>query len=808
MTKGSFVSDQSGAIRPAIRTYLGYEPKELPPREKARAISGYDLRYRIEAIVRGITSKKIKHIYGGTGAATNREVMILPRIPSTWLFTERDANILLGYAAHEISHQLLTDLDMIKTLFADPEKPTKREIQIKEYWNAIEDYRIERENRKFYPGFPIFIDHTRDHTSRTFVDRVAAGQIPPEDLSNPYYIGSVALTWVGARLNKYKTTAPEEALACIDPDLRAWLESWSADMEAVQTCYDARELAEKIVDELDKMRQQNSPSPQDQASQAGDKTQDQGEEGGDGSGCSNENEQTDHKNKDSNESEDGKADETGSNSKEGNQEKPGQDSKGQGNEKQPEDNGNDNPEGKAESDSETGEQENSEGSTEEEEAKGSGASRDSHEKEENASGPTESVEEASSSDASEPDDNENAGASGDQGDVNQSKEQSSSEESQQSSREDVSGQNGPTGASSEATTTASSEAENHETSKVTAGEGKAQSSDATSENLDPVDTGNGSGSEDAGNTRPTLRILEGDQDVDAAGADLEINEIIEEINAIADQIGNEAEDAIIVEGDDVGNIGSATRDVLKARGSQKYAAIKRSIAAPAARSAGIVRRMLQSRSRVHIKHATEDGDLDFSRLIPMAIGAPDIYQQVHETRQVNTALSILLDNSGSMAGAPLKICQETAIILDMAIQGTPTVVEITGFTSDRGKHAKVYQYRTFTQKGTAASASIGNMDEVPLGSTPVGVPLLEAWRRLRQQKEPRKIMIIVSDGGADDPAQAKAARELAELQGCLVLGIAIGSANAMKQWCSKLVEIQHVDDLSFALTQLVREHIR
>ena len=47
---------------------FGLSPETMSPLEKRAAVSGYEVRHRIEAMVAGITGKKIKHTYQGDGA--------------------------------------------------------------------------------------------------------------------------------------------------------------------------------------------------------------------------------------------------------------------------------------------------------------------------------------------------------------------------------------------------------------------------------------------------------------------------------------------------------------------------------------------------------------------------------------------------------------------------------------------------------------------------------------------------------------------------------------------------------------------
>lgn len=687
---------------------FGLAPDAMTPVERTSAISGYDMRHRIESMVAGVTKKKIKHIYKGDGAATAPGLMILPRIPATNLFSLKHARILLGYTAHEIAHQLHTDFDMLVRLLDDTTRENRQKQQIKEFWNAIEDYRIEKLVPREYPGFHVYIDSTREFSARRFCEAVDEGMYPAEALANPYRIGSVALTWIGAELNKYRATAPTEALAKLDPDLRAWIESWRPDMTAVNTCEEARDLAIVIVEELDRLRQE-PPPPEE-------KEDGQGQEGEGGSGGT-----------------------SGPTSK-------GKSKKGDAGDK---------PDEKQESDT-------------------------SQQEDESPNSPTEDGDQ----DAEDNNPGQGADADGEPGDDGGANGEEKDDPKDGNGQEDGATQDdaGDQGGAEQA-------------------EGPASEGDQSPTKSD------GPGGSSA--PRPQLQVKDGDEQAAAEAADLEIDELSKAINSLK---GTEATTPTVSDENEVAGLSQTDKDIARKnveRGQSDYAQIRREVGTAAARGAGVMRRLLQSQARRTWQGGKDEGELDFGRLVPMVRGSADVYRQRQERVSVNTAVSLLLDNSGSMTGHPIRMCQETAVVLDMAIQGTRTNVEITGFTGCT-THPVLYRYRAFGQKGQASSASLGNMTRVELGGTPVSTPLLEAWRRMSQQKEPKHIMIVVSDGGADynDVSASREAHDFIVRQGCKILGIAIGDDSQMKAWCDNVQGIDSIDELPVALTALVQEALK
>lgn len=785
---------------------LGRKPSEMTPEERRTAITGYELRHRIEALVQGITSKALQHVYTGTGAATGHDIMILPRLPATYLFSRREVDVILGYTAHEISHQLRTDFDLLTTLFADINKPTAKELQVKEWWNAIEDYRIEKVVRTEYPGFPLIIEATRDHTTRRFCNNVEEGHYSAADLANPFRLGAVALTWIGGKMNGYKTKAHEDALALIDPQLRLWLEAWSNDMAAVTTCVEARDLAIRIVDALEQA-QQGAPGGKGQSGNTTDQKQDQtsgdtdaaGEDAGNGpskgSGDGDSSEETPADSSSTAESSEDESEPSEAEDQDAGGDAPGEGDQGQdasanGAESAPE------PEIEADAENasadggsqgaNTGAQTDPSG--EEEGAPEGGADEQETSSQKDESGSTDDAT-GSSHCSSDPTSSLESSKSGDQpGEASGADGATSDEDAGTSAPGE--GTPAPQGDENKGSASASSQEQGGADQAQ-----KGQAGQRTEDNL------------------PHLDVPANAESAEPENADLSIEEIMDAIEQAIEQLGDEAAS---IEVDMPMNKGAvearSDREAMEQRvigeqGAAAYAAARQQLGAAAARSAAILRRVLQAQKKTRIRRGREDGDLDMSRLVPIALGASDVYTERQNRRQVNTAVSLLLDNSGSMGGHNLEVCQKAAIILDNVLKTNKTAFEATGYTSRAGG-VVIYRYRNFNDSDVQAARALGSIPFVPLGSTPTGVPVLDAWRRLRVRPEPRKIMIIVTDGGADDPQLARQAHDIAVMQGCTVFGIAIGVADYMQEWCDNVVSISDAHELPEALTQLVKDLVR
>ena len=249
---------------------------------------------------------------------------------------------------------------------------------------------------------------------------------------------------------------------------------------------------------------------------------------------------------------------------------------------------------------------------------------------------------------------------------------------------------------------------------------------------------------------------------------------------------------------------SRGQNVQVERGQKRYTQIRSQVGSAASRSAGTMRRLLMARNVTKTRHELDEGCLDLSRLVPIANGVPNIYKRITHKADINTAVSILVDNSGSMGGEPITVCQQASIVLDMAVQGTKADLEINGFTG-RIDEPWIYRYRKFGQKGQAASASLGNMDNVSLGGTPVSQAMLDSWKRLKDHKAPRKIMIIITDGDAEDQARAREVHDIIVKMGGICIGIGIGDVESLGKWCDNNFQVNNIEDLPIALSRIVQQ---
>lgn len=144
----------------------------------------------------------------------------------------------------------------------------------------------------------------------------------------------------------------------------------------------------------------------------------------------------------------------------------------------------------------------------------------------------------------------------------------------------------------------------------------------------------------------------------------------------------------------------------------------------------------------------------------------------------NTALTLLIDNSGSMRGKPITVAALCADIIAKTVENCGAKVEVLGFTTQEwrgGQSRKDYEaagcppspgrlndlhhiiYKDFNMTYKAAQKSIPVMLKEDLLKENIdGEALLWAASRLIQRPERRKILTVISDGAPVDDSTSSA----------------------------------------------------
>jgi nitric oxide reductase activation protein len=163
----------------------------------------------------------------------------------------------------------------------------------------------------------------------------------------------------------------------------------------------------------------------------------------------------------------------------------------------------------------------------------------------------------------------------------------------------------------------------------------------------------------------------------------------------------------------------------------------------------------------------------------------------------NTAVVILGDRSGSMDGEKMLVAIQSTFVTAEALELLPGVACAVGFFPwDR----QVAQLKDFGEKPKASRFAIDAS-----GGTPMAEALLWAGMKLSHRKEPRKIIVVMTDGHPDDDLSVRKAMERLSHCGIETYGIGILDRNILHWLPEDSRTIDRIEELPKALVDVLKE---
>lgn len=182
--------------------------------------------------------------------------------------------------------------------------------------------------------------------------------------------------------------------------------------------------------------------------------------------------------------------------------------------------------------------------------------------------------------------------------------------------------------------------------------------------------------------------------------------------------------------------------------------------------AGRLEKLLEASVNIDVEYRRSGGRMDSRLLAAVRLGRQDVFVRRDDGEAIDTAVSIVLDGSGSMreiwggalaaafAAMDVMRSHSVAAALDVFSQGSSYVMQ----THDQpwmGMRERPYS--------------------LPGGGTPTGAALNLAAATLLQRSESRRVVLLVTDGGPDNLAQAIAVTREARAASIDVAHVFIGS---------------------------------
>jgi cobalamin biosynthesis protein CobT len=265
-----------------------------------------------------------------------------------------------------------------------------------------------------------------------------------------------------------------------------------------------------------------------------------------------------------------------------------------------------------------------------------------------------------------------------------------------------------------------------------------------------------------------------------------------------------------------------------------------------------LRRLIAARSQVRRIPGKRSGKLHAASLHRIKLGDDRVFSRKEESPSLNTAITLLIDCSGSMCGGSLKLATETAYALATVLNKLGIAFECIGFADGwaegtyedheiqewwaavqeaskvhpigRANPLMVPRFKSFEDRWTIPvqqrfAAVFDNERNVQMGSTPEGCGLEFAAKRLLQRTEDRRILICMTDGepmcggynqtgekGKTDYQHSRDMVKSIELAGIDIVGIGIQQDGPTRYYPRSLV-INNVYEMPKLLMGVLKSFI-
>ena len=186
--------------------------------------------------------------------------------------------------------------------------------------------------------------------------------------------------------------------------------------------------------------------------------------------------------------------------------------------------------------------------------------------------------------------------------------------------------------------------------------------------------------------------------------------------------------------------------------------------------------LLQSIKLQPLSYGLSGRKLAPGRLVRMATGDPRIFRKKIEKVEANTAVMVLLDLSGSMSSR-YHVANSAAFALHNTLFGLKGVAVCSAEFSGKDKKPEVSILVDFGRKPLSAS-----FNHYPFDGTPTHNAIWAGRAMLLMRPEPRKILLILTDGCPDNDAETRAATRRAMKDGIEIAAIGIQDSSVRNFW--------------------------
>ena len=228
-----------------------------------------------------------------------------------------------------------------------------------------------------------------------------------------------------------------------------------------------------------------------------------------------------------------------------------------------------------------------------------------------------------------------------------------------------------------------------------------------------------------------------------------------------------------------------------------------------------IQRILRSLDLVGWNTHEETGRLDRKAFTRYATGSTAIFSKRHHVEAQASAVTILIDCSGSMGnGGRIQTAQSVAIQLSKMLDKANASFNVVGFQGGKGyarqgatgstdgiealvEFTEFIPFKTWGESLSKASAKLGSIREWAGHSTPDYSALSITLEELSKREEQRKILFFLTDADSYTKSHMVYLQEIADKLGIKIIAIGVGRTDV--EQCFKVAQnVENVSDLADA----------
>jgi cobalamin biosynthesis protein CobT len=242
--------------------------------------------------------------------------------------------------------------------------------------------------------------------------------------------------------------------------------------------------------------------------------------------------------------------------------------------------------------------------------------------------------------------------------------------------------------------------------------------------------------------------------------------------------------------------------INKQHGDEQYAKTLAAVPQGLGTTRTNLQRLLRSLDYVGWSTNEELGRLNRRALVKFATGSANIFSRREYVEADTSAVSILIDCSGSMNdGGRIDVAQQIAVHLSKILQQARVPFAVTGFRIGEHQHLPNGDYvqvplfipfKSWKQSLYQRTAALGYISQCAGSGTPDYSAIYNALDEISKREEKRKILFVITDASGYRPEHMKHLQSLADRVGITIVAIGIQTRDVMDCF----VNSASVNDLS------------